>query len=505
MTRPAIEVADIVRRKGKQFLERFKAVLSYQQLKAYRAVKRCRTAALGGHRDKCEDCTVRSTLLVQLMPIRCCPKCQAQARRRWLQIQQRDLLNTNYFHVVFTLPHELNPLALTSRRPLLDLLFDASSQTLLEVAADPKRLGAEIGFLSILHTWRSNLLPHYHIHCVVPGGGLSADHQRWIHTSHPMFLLPVPVLRTVFRKKFLAGLVTSTARACSTSEARRSLHDPASFEQLIEKLGNKNWYVYAKPPFGGPEHVLRYLGRYTHRMAISNHRITGFDGERVSFRWRDYAHGGKQRVMTLDAVNFLCRFFLHVLPKGFVRIRRYGLLSNRFRKQLLPLARTLLAQQGREPLPLPPCLIALPGTAPVAEKPCASSSASPPQNSISQASIPHEHRRQHAPTACSLHVSTPVCASRSEQLRRYAHSHPEIAACKSPCPTGSKLSIINDEKPAPGITHRKSKSYSISIIPVRITATAVRLRLPSYLLIENASQPHLPSRSCRARDVSDVG
>jgi hypothetical protein len=264
-------------------------------------------------------------------------------------------LNTNYFHVVFTLPHELNPLTLTSRRPLLELLFDASSRTLLEVAADPKRLGAEIGFLSILHTWGSNLLPHYHIHAVVPGGGLSADHQRWIHTTHPMFLLPVPVLRTVFRKKFLAGLHHLYRKGLLNLRGPAApLRDPALFDQLIEKLGNKNWYVHAEPPFGGPEHVLRYLGRYTHRMAISNHRITAFDGERVSFRWRDYAHGGKQRVMTLDAVNFLGRFFLHVLPKSFVRIRRYGLLSNRFRKQLLPLARTLLAAQGREPLSLPP-------------------------------------------------------------------------------------------------------------------------------------------------------
>jgi hypothetical protein len=355
MTRPAIEVADIVRRKGKQFLERFKAVLSYQQLKAYRAVERCRTAALGGHRDKCEDCPYEAPFSYNSCRSRCCPKCQAQARKRWLQIQQRDLLNTNYFHVVFTLPHELNPLALTSRRPLLELLFDASSRTLLEVAADPKRLGAEIGFLSILHTWGSNLLPHYHIHAVVPGGGLSADHQRWIHTTHPMFLLPVPVLRTVFGNKFLAGLHHLYRKGLLNLRGPAApLRDPALFDQLIEKLGNKNWYVHAEPPFGGPEHVLRYLGRYTHRMAISNHRITAFDGERVSFRWRDYAHGGKQRVLTLDAVNFLGRFFLHVLPKSFVRIRRYGLLSNRFRKQLLPLARTLLAAQGREPLSLPP-------------------------------------------------------------------------------------------------------------------------------------------------------
>jgi len=223
------------------------------------------------------------------------------------------------------------------------------------VAADPQRLGAEIGFLSILHTWSSNLLPHYHVHAVVPGGGLSPDRQRWISTTHPLFLLPIPVLHTVFRKKFLAGLGRVYRKGLlNLSGPAAPFRDPACFHLLTQKLGSKKWYVYAKPPFGGPEHVLGYLGRYTHRMAISNHRLTAFDGERVSFPWRDYAHGGKQRVMTLDAVNLLCRFFLHVLPKGFVRIPRYCLLSNRFRKQLLPLARTLLAAQGRQPLPLPP-------------------------------------------------------------------------------------------------------------------------------------------------------
>ena len=206
MMRPAIEVADIVRVKGKQFLERFNAILSYQQMKAFRAVERCRTAALGGHKDKCVDCQYEAPISYNSCRSRCCPKCQAQARRLWLEAQQRDLLNTNYFHVVFTVPHELNPVALTTPRLFLDLLFEASSQALLEVAADPQRLGAEIGFLSILHTWSSNLLPHYHIHSVVPAGGLSPDHQRWIPTAHPLFLLPIPVLRTVFRKKFLDGL-----------------------------------------------------------------------------------------------------------------------------------------------------------------------------------------------------------------------------------------------------------------------------------------------------------
>jgi hypothetical protein len=355
MSRPAIEVADIVRTKGRQYLEHHQLSVSYQQLKAYRAVERCRTAALGGHKDMCVGCAYEAPHSYNSCRSRCCPKCQAQERRRWLQAQQRDLLNTNYFHVVFTVPHELNPLALTSPRPFLDLLFDASSQALLEVARDPKWLGAEIGFFSILHTWSQTLLGHYHVHCVVPGGGLSPDHQRWISTNHPRFLLPIAVLHDVFRVKFLAGLrhlYRKNQLDCRGPAA--DFDDPAWFQQLIAKLGKKDWYVYVKPPFGGPEHVLRYLGRYTHRMAISNHRLVSFDGEKVRFRWRDYGHGGIQRVMPLGAVEFLRRFFLHVLLRGFVRIRHYGLLSNRFRKQLLPLARTLLAQQGREPLPLPP-------------------------------------------------------------------------------------------------------------------------------------------------------
>jgi hypothetical protein len=353
MTRPAIEVADIVRAKGRQYLEQFS--VSYQQLKAYRAVERCRTAALGGHKDKCVNCAYEAPHSYNSCRSRCCPKCQAQERRRWLQAQQRDLLNTNYFHVVFTVAHELNPLALTSPRPFLDLLFDASSQALLEVARDPKWLGAEIGFLSILHTWSQNLLGHYHVHCVVPGGGLSPDHQRWIATNHPRFLLPIAVLHDVFRDKFLAGLRHLYRKnQLDCRGAATDFCDPAWFEQLIARLGKKDWYVYAQPPFGGPDRVLAYLGRYTHRMAISNHRLVSFDGEEVRFRWRDHRHGGIQRVMPLGAVEFLRRFFLHVPPRSFVRIRHYGLLSNRFRKQLLPLARTLLAAQGREPLPLPP-------------------------------------------------------------------------------------------------------------------------------------------------------
>jgi len=255
-----------------------------------------------------------------------------------------------------------------------DLETAASSQTLLEVAADPKRLGAEIGFLSILHSWGSNVLLHPHVHCVVPAGGFSPDHQRWIHT-HPRFLLPIPVLRRVFRDKFLFALkrlYSNGSLDCSGPAA--AFQDRELFAALIEPLKHKKWIVYAKPPFGGPAHVLRYLGRYTHRIAISNHRLLAFDGERVTFRYKDYAHGSKPRIMTLSAPEFLRRFFLHVLPKGFVRIRHFGLLSNRFRSRSLALARKLLALDGRDLLPPPPPKtppLTLPsGTVPDAAVPC---------------------------------------------------------------------------------------------------------------------------------------
>ena len=354
MTRPAIEVADILRAQGNRFLERYQSRVSYQQLKAFRAIARCRTAALGGHIDECHGCGYEAGISYNSCRSRCCPKCQAQARQRWIEAQQRDLLNTGYFHVVFPVPHELNVFALTGPAAFHDLLFSASSQTLLEVAADPKWLGAEIGFLAILHTWGSNLLLHPHVHCVVPAGGLSADHRRWIHIRHPRFLLPIPVLRKVFRNKFSDGLEQLYRKGLlDCGGPAKALADQAHFSELLEKLRHKEWVVYAKPPFGEPAHVLRYLGRYTHRIAISNHRLLGFDGEKVAFRYKDYAHGGKQRIMTLHASEFLRRFFLHVLPRGFVRIRHFGLLANRFRKQMLPLARTLLANDSRPPIPQP--------------------------------------------------------------------------------------------------------------------------------------------------------
>src|SRR5215831_7950847 len=342
MTRPAVEVADILRAQGDRFLDRYRNSFDYQQLKAFRAIQNCRTAALGGHLDACPRCG-HQAISYNSCRNRHCPKCQTQARDRWLAAREKELLATSYFHVVFTVPHELNVLALTNARLFYDLLFTASAATALEIAKDPKHLGAEIGMLSILHTWGQNLLLHPHIHCVIPAGGLSADHSRWIRPRYPFFL-PVKVLSRVFRGKFLAGLKRLyRCKRLRCAGPASLLADPKQFSKLLRRLHRQDWVVYAKPAFGGPLQVLRYLGRYTHRVAISNHRILAFDGERVTFRWKDYAHGGKQRKMTLCATEFLRRFFLHVLPKGFVRIRHFGFLANRYRAALLPLARSLLA------------------------------------------------------------------------------------------------------------------------------------------------------------------
>ena len=343
MNRPILEVADILRAQGERFLDRYEKNFSFQQLKAFRAIQRCRTAALGGHIDACPRCGYQATISYNSCRNRHCPKCQAQLRERWLAARKRELLATSYFHVVFTVPHELNVLALENPRLFYDLLFSASTQTALEVAADPKHLGAEIGLISILHTWGQNLLLHPHVHCAIPAGGLSPDHKRWVRPRYPFFL-PVKVLGRVFRGKFCAGLkrLYRSHRLHCVGPAS-ALAVPKQFKQLLRRLHRDDWVVYAKPAFGGPMQVLRYLGRYTHRIAISNHRLVAFDGERVTFRWKDYAHGGKQRKMTLLGTEFLRRFFLHVLPQGFVRIRHFGFLANRFRGALLPLCRELLA------------------------------------------------------------------------------------------------------------------------------------------------------------------
>jgi len=360
MSRPTVEVADILRAQGARFLDRYRKSFSFQQLKAFRALQRCRTAALGGHIDACPRCGHQATISYNSCRNRHCPKCQAQARERWLAARERELLTTRYFHVVFTVPHEFNVLALDNQGLFYDLLFTASTHTLREVAADPKHLGAEIGGISILHTWGQNLLLHPHIHCVIPAGGLSPDQQGWVRPRYPFFL-PVKVLGRVFRGKFCARLKRLYRRGqLHCSGPASLLANPNEFRKLLRRLHRQDWVVYAKPAFGGPQQVLRYLGRYTHRVAISNHRIQAFDGERVTFRWKDYAHGGKQRKMTLLATEFLRRFFLHVLPKGFVRIRHFGFLANRSRAPCLGLCRKLLA--GDSAPQEPPALAELAST-----------------------------------------------------------------------------------------------------------------------------------------------
>jgi len=351
MNRPTLEVADIIRAQGERFLERCRSWLTWPQRKVLQAIARCRTAALGGHRDRCVRCGYRA-ISYNSCRNRHCPKCQTGARNRWLAERSQELLPVRYVHVVFTLPHQLAPLAYQNKRTLYRLLFQAGAATLIEAAADPQHLGAEIGFLSVLHTWGQNLLHHPHVHCVIPAGGLSPDHTRWIHPRYPFFL-PVKVLRRVFRGKFVAGL----RRAFQQGELKfygdqKALRSPKLFRALVRSLFRQDWVVYAKPPFGGPEYVLHYLARYTHRVAISNHRLVSFQDGQVTFRWRDYAHGNKKRKMTLSADEFLRRFLLHVLPKGFVRIRFFGFLANRRRATLLPLCRQLLPAH---PAPSSPC------------------------------------------------------------------------------------------------------------------------------------------------------
>ena len=340
MSRPAVEVADLLREQGDRFIDR-SPWLSYQQLSVLRAIRCCRTAALGGHIDRCSQCG-HQAISYNSCRNRHCPKCQAQSRHRWLAAREKELLDVPYFHVVFTLPNELNPLCWRNAPVLYDLLFRASADTMMEVAANPRRLGAQIGFISILHTWGQNLLLHPHVHCVVPAGGLSASHDRWIHPKYAFFL-PVNVLSTVFRAKFVEGLRKAyRQKKLIFTGSISQLANPKRFAAFVNSLFKKQWVVYAKPTFGAPAWVLRYLGRYTHRVAISNHRLLAFDGENVTFRWKDYAHGNKQRKMTVEAVEFLRRFTQHVLPRGFVRIRQFGFLTNTRRSALLTLARQFL-------------------------------------------------------------------------------------------------------------------------------------------------------------------
>lgn len=301
----------------------------------------CRTARLGGHRFRCDRCG-HEKIVYNSCRNRHCPRCQAQARANWLRAKEDDLLPVPYFHVVFTLPEAIGPVALQNKRVVYDLLFQAASQTLAIIAKDPQHLGAKIGTLAVLHTWGQNLLHHPHLHCVVPGGGLSPDGSQWI-ACRRHFFLPVRVLGAFFRGRFLRLLQKAydQKRLCFHGQlASLAQHD--RWRRFLAPLRQQSWVVYAKPPFGGPRQVLRYLASYTHRVAISNGRIVSVDNGKVRFRWKDYRRGHEWRVMTLDAQEFLRRFLLHIFPKGFQRIRSYGLLANRVRRLKLAQCRSLL-------------------------------------------------------------------------------------------------------------------------------------------------------------------
>jgi Putative transposase/Transposase zinc-binding domain len=343
MNPPRPEMADIVRTHHNEFLARWNPVLSREQRKALRDIRDCRTAALGGRVQQCDRCGHR-VILYNSCRNRHCPKCQATARARWLAERETEVLPVPYFHVVFTLPSQIGRLALQNPKLIYGILFRTAAATLLETAADPRLLGAHIGFLAVLHTWGQNLHLHPHLHCVVPGGGISLDGSRWIGCRKSSFFLPVRVLSHRFRKSFLRALHRAFRKGTLRFHGEmKSLSEPAAFQALCDQTAAIDWVVHVKSPFGGPRRVLKYLARYTHRVAISNHRLRALENGHVSFEWKDYAHRACRKLMTLDAVEFLRRFLLHVLPSGLVRIRQFGLLANRVRKFKLELCRTLLA------------------------------------------------------------------------------------------------------------------------------------------------------------------
>lgn len=343
MSRPRLEVAEVLGRYGHQFLATHSATPEQRRVMA--DLIACRSAALGGHLRRCPQCG-HEQIAYNSCRNRHCPKCQAGKQADWLTAQCGNLLDVDYFHIVFTLPQQLSPLALQNKRLLYGLLFRCGAQALLRVARDPRHLGASIGFTAILHTWGQTLLHHPHLHCVVPAGGLSPDGKHWIR-ARPGFFLPVRVLSRLFRGSFLAGLRQAWQQQQLVLEGRLGqLVDPHRWEAFLEALARLDWVVYAKPPFGSPQQVLKYLARYTHRVAISNQRLLSVQNGQVAFRYKDYRGGQRSRIMRLDATEFIRRFLLHVLPKGFVRIRHYGLLANRIRTEKLALCRRLLASSS---------------------------------------------------------------------------------------------------------------------------------------------------------------
>ncbi len=350
MPRPRLEVADIFRRYGPAWRQANAGHVSLAQLKAMSAIETCRTQELGGHVAACSDCG-HQHISYNSCKNRHCPKCQGPAARDWMAARAEDLLPVEYFHVVFTLPAEIAQIAYWNKREVYGLLFRASAETVMTIAADPRRLGARIGITCVLHSWGSALTHHPHIHMIVPGGGLSPDGTRWV-ACRPGFFLPVKVLSRLFRRLFLEGLeMLHRAGKLDFHGDRQELTDGDAFATWLAPFRKAEWVVYAKPPFGGPEAVLAYLSRYTHRVAISNSRLVSADAKTVAFRWKDYRikSGDRQKVMRLETGEFIRRFLLHVLPDGFHRIRHYGLLANASRKANIARARSLLGAKPSEP------------------------------------------------------------------------------------------------------------------------------------------------------------
>jgi hypothetical protein len=339
--RPKLEVADVFRRYGEAYRQQHGASMSTRQRRVMSAIEVCRTATLGGHLERCDQCGFERNAFNSCGD-RHCPKCQCLARAQWIEDRQSELLQVPYFHVVFAVPEEIAAIAYQNKEVVYSILFQATAETLKTIAADSKHLGAEIGFFAVLHTWGQSLQFHPHLHCVVPGGGLSPDGQRWV-SCRPNFFLHVRVLSHLFRRLFLQSLQHAfDSGKLQFFNALESLRERLTFLQLLERMKACEWVVYAKRPFAGPQQVLDYVGRYTHRVAISNHRLLDVENDRVRFQWKDYRDGDQIKTMTLSADEFIRRFLLHVLPDGLQRIRYYGFLGNRYRKEKLELCRRLL-------------------------------------------------------------------------------------------------------------------------------------------------------------------
>ena len=341
MARAGPEVADIFRRYGTAYRETHGASLCAAQRRVMRAIELCRTAALGGHVERCDRCD-HQRICYNSCRDRHCPKCQSLVRAQWLEDRRSELLDTQYFHVVFTVPQPIAAIALQNKETVYNILFRAAAETLRTIAADPEHLGAQIGFFAVLHTWGQVLSIHPHLHCVVPGGGISPDGTRWI-SCRPNYLLPVPVLAPLFRRLFLDYLRQAfDAGDLQFFSSLEPLRIRDAFLRHIAPCREKDWVVYAKRPFAGPEEVLKYVARYTHRVAISNNRLLDINDGKVQFRWKDYRDSNRHKTMTLDADEFIRRFLLHVLPDGFQRIRYYGFLANRYRAEKLTLCRQFM-------------------------------------------------------------------------------------------------------------------------------------------------------------------